>query len=219
VVDRTFSRSGFVAFVAQGGGEVTRRRKGTGAAVNLVMPRYSNDEPCGYHGNLHASAHHGAVHPWAMSRAGTVATCTATCDGPHGRRNELPVRDQRLLCAYPHTRECGVLWRHLPAQEVLGEPRRAPCLACKCPPRRSRPLPHRWAPTRASRPQTAPSIRPRRRHPYAQDGAIHTPKTAPPIRPRRRHVHAHGLGARESAGLHSRACDGLRPPQEALPDH
>ncbi len=65
-----FSRAGFVAFVAQGGGEVTRRRKGTGAAVNLVMPRYSNDEPCGYHGNLHASAHHGAVHTWATSRAG-----------------------------------------------------------------------------------------------------------------------------------------------------
>ena len=79
----TFSRSGFVAFVAQGGGEVTRRRKGTGAAVHLVMPRYSNDEPCGYHGNLHASAHHGAVHTWAMSRAGTMATCTATCDGLH----------------------------------------------------------------------------------------------------------------------------------------
>ena len=71
----TFSRAGFVAFVAQGGGEVTRRRKGTGAAVNLVMPRFSNDEPCGYHGNLHASAHHGAVHTWAMSRAGTMATC------------------------------------------------------------------------------------------------------------------------------------------------
>jgi hypothetical protein len=67
---RTFSRAGFVAFVAQGGGEVTQRRKGAGAAVNLVMPRYSNDEPCGYHGNLHASAHHGAVHTWAMSRAG-----------------------------------------------------------------------------------------------------------------------------------------------------
>jgi len=68
----TFSRSGFVAFVAQGsgGGEVTRRRKGVGAAVNLVMPLYLNDEPCGYHGNLHASAHHGAAHTWATSRAG-----------------------------------------------------------------------------------------------------------------------------------------------------
>jgi hypothetical protein len=75
VVDRTFSRAGFVVFVAQGGGEVTRRRKGVGAAVNLVMLRYSNDEPCGYHGNLHASAHHGAVHTWAMSLAGTMATC------------------------------------------------------------------------------------------------------------------------------------------------
>jgi hypothetical protein len=75
LVDRTFSRAGFVAFVAQGGGEVTRRRKGVGAAVNLVMLRYSNDEPCGYHGNLHASAHHGAVHTWATSRAGTMATC------------------------------------------------------------------------------------------------------------------------------------------------
>ena len=134
----TFSRSGFVAFVAQGGGEVTRRRKGTGAAVHLVMPRYSNDEPCGYHGNLHASAHHGAVHTWAMSRAGTMATCTATCDGLHGR--QLTERDQRLLTP---KRECGVLWRHLPAQQVLGERRCAPSLACKCPPRRSRPLPHR----------------------------------------------------------------------------
>ncbi len=46
------SRADFVVFVAQGSGEVTRRRKGVGAAVNLVMPRYSNDEPCGYHGNL-----------------------------------------------------------------------------------------------------------------------------------------------------------------------
>jgi hypothetical protein len=72
LVDRTFSRAGFVAFVAQGGGEVTRRRKGVGAAVNLVMLRYSNDEPCGYHGNLHAIAHHGAAHTWAMSRAGTM---------------------------------------------------------------------------------------------------------------------------------------------------
>ena len=98
----TFSRSGFVAFVAQGGGEVMRRRKGTGAAVNLVMPRYSNDEPCGYCGNLHASAHHGAVHTWAMSRAGTMATCTATCDG-------LPERDQRLL-----TPQTG-MWRPLAA--------------------------------------------------------------------------------------------------------
>jgi len=82
----TFSRSGFVAFVAQGsgGGEVTRRRKGVGAAVNLVMPLYLNDEPCGYHGNLHASAHHGAVHTWATSDL-YVATCTATCDGLHGR--------------------------------------------------------------------------------------------------------------------------------------
>ena len=53
LVDRTFSRAGFVAFVAQGGGEVTRRRKG--AAVHLVMPRYSNDEPCGYHGNLYSN--------------------------------------------------------------------------------------------------------------------------------------------------------------------
>ena len=137
LVDRTFSRSGFVAFVAQGGGEVARRRKGTGAAVNLVMPRYSNDEPCGYHGNLHASAHHGAVHTWATSDL-YVATCTATCDGLHGR--QLPERDQRVLTPQ---QECGVLWRHLPAQQVLGEPRCAPSLACKCPPRRSRPLPHR----------------------------------------------------------------------------
>ena len=50
-----FSRSRFVAFVAQGGGEVARRRKGTGAAVHLVMPRYSNDEPCGHCGNLHSN--------------------------------------------------------------------------------------------------------------------------------------------------------------------
>ncbi len=40
---RALSRS----WRAQGGGEVTRRRKGVGAAVNLVMLRYSNDEPCG----------------------------------------------------------------------------------------------------------------------------------------------------------------------------
>ena len=143
LVDRTFSRSGFVAFVAQGGGEVTRRRKGVGAAVNLVMPRYSNDEPCGYHGNLHASAHHGAVHTWATSRAGTMATCMQ-------------------------------------------------------------------APTTAL-PPFFPTGGPRRAHRDAADGAIHTPTTAPPIRPRRRHLHAHELGARESAGLLSRACDGLVP--------
>jgi hypothetical protein len=96
--------------VAQGGGEVTRRRKGTGTAVNLVMPRYSTDEPCGYHGNLHASAHHGAVHTWAMSRAGTMATCTATCDGLPGR--QLPERDQRLLTPNGNVTSFGSICPH-----------------------------------------------------------------------------------------------------------
>ena len=58
VVERTFARWGFFAYVAQGGGEVARLRKGTGAAANLVMPRYSYlaDQPCAYYENLYANA-------------------------------------------------------------------------------------------------------------------------------------------------------------------
>ena len=58
VVERTFARWGFFAYVAQAGGEVARLRKGTGAAANLVMPRYSylGDQPCGYYANLYNNA-------------------------------------------------------------------------------------------------------------------------------------------------------------------
>ena len=197
LVDRTFSRAGFVVFVAQGGGEVTRRRKGTGAAVNLVMPRYSNDEPCGapwqpackrpprrgpylgdepcgYHGNLHASAHHGAVHTWAMSRAGTMATCTATCDGLHGR--QLPERDQRLL-----TPQTG-MWHPLAASARTTKF----SVSADAPPALHASA-HHGAPALfpTGEPRRAHRDR-RRRHLYAHDGATHTPTTAPSTRARTR---------------------------------
>ena len=60
--------------MAQGSGDVARRVKGTGAAVNLVMPRYSNDKPCG------------------SMRAGTMATCMqapTTARSIPGRRAEV----------------------------------------------------------------------------------------------------------------------------------
>lgn len=41
VVERTFARWGFLAYVSAAGGEVARLRKGTGEADGLVMPRYS----------------------------------------------------------------------------------------------------------------------------------------------------------------------------------
>ena len=206
-MDRTFSRSGFVAFVAQGGGEVTRRRKCTGAAVNLVMPRYSNDEPCGYHGNLHASAHHGAAHTWATNRAGTMATCTATCDGLHGR--QLPERDQRLLTPQ---QECGVLWRRSARTTKFSVSADAP--------------PALHASAHHGAPALFPTGEPRRAHRDRADGAIYTPTTAPSIRPRRRHLHAHdGAIYTRTNSVHESppGFSGGRvmvfDPPKALPDH
>jgi hypothetical protein len=58
VLERTFSRWGFFAFVSASGGEVARLRKGTGEADNLVMPRYSYlaDQACGYYANVYNNA-------------------------------------------------------------------------------------------------------------------------------------------------------------------
>jgi hypothetical protein len=156
-----------------------------------------------------------------MSRAGTMATCTATCDGLHGR--QLPERDQRVLTPQ---RECGVLWRRSARSTKFSVSRDAPPALHASAHHGAPPFFPTGEPRRAHRdaadgaiytctPTTAPPIRPRRRHLHAHDGATHTPTTAPSTRPRRRHLHAHELGARESAGLLWRACDGLRPPQGA----
>ena len=58
VLERTFSRWGFFAYVSQSGGEIARLRKGVGEAANLVMPRYSYlaDQSCGYYGNVYNNA-------------------------------------------------------------------------------------------------------------------------------------------------------------------
>jgi hypothetical protein len=58
VLERTFARWGFLVYLAAGGGEVARLRKGTGAAANLVMPRYSylGDAPCGYYASVYNNA-------------------------------------------------------------------------------------------------------------------------------------------------------------------
>jgi hypothetical protein len=170
---RTFSRAGFVAFVAQGGGEVTRRRKGTGAAVNLVMPRYSNDEPCGYHGNPHTSAHHGVVHTWAMSRAGTVATCTATCDGLHGPNYLNAIKDY-----LPPNGNVASFGGICPHNKFSVSPDAPPALHASA---------HHGAPALfpTGEPRRAHRDR-RRRQLYARDGAIHTPTTAPSTRARTR---------------------------------
>jgi len=58
VVERTFARWGFMAYVSAAGGEVARLRKGTGLASYLVMPRYSYlaDANCGYYNNVYNNA-------------------------------------------------------------------------------------------------------------------------------------------------------------------
>ena len=58
VVERTFARWGFVAYLSAAGGEVARLRKGTGEPGSLDMPRYSylGDAPCGYYSNVYSNA-------------------------------------------------------------------------------------------------------------------------------------------------------------------
>ena len=58
VVERTFARWGFVAYLSAAGGEVARLRKGTGEPSSLDMPRYSylGDAPCGYYTNVYNNA-------------------------------------------------------------------------------------------------------------------------------------------------------------------
>ena len=56
VLERTFARWGFFAFVGVGG-EAARLRKGVGEAVGLQMPRYSylGDATCGYYSNVYSN--------------------------------------------------------------------------------------------------------------------------------------------------------------------